>query len=288
MCPIFDHFRSGGFNDTGQCWFWLRGSIKLVFDDIICLIRVLGPGYWPIGPRARYKHLLFSLSRAFHLFSLGDETFFQKINASSDLCACSADANIAPGGTVSFSFNLQNRPLQQLAQTITVKSQALFSDRILDGSDIMKILPLEFSTASSEQSSHYPCAPNTITVRLRMNIPVSNQCRADDTLIAYNRYPDITISGLTGARNDVITTLTSGAGQFSGVQPVLNAGEGKLTLRQESDTFQQLEYEFTFQITNRAFAQTAPTISVQADILTSSPHTMSRSSSDSNGYTMYM
>lgn len=215
------------------------------------------------------------------------DLFFRRITASSDLYACSAEENIDPQGNVSFSFNLQNRPLEQPAQTIMVKSQALFSDRTLDGSDIMKILPLQFSIASSAQSSHYPCAPNTITVRLRMNIPVSDECR-DDALIEYNRYPDITISGLTGARNDGISALTSADAAFSGVQPVLNAADGKLTLRQIADTVAGSDYEFTFQITNREFAQTAPTISVQADIVTSSSHIMSRHSSDSNGHTMYM
>lgn len=205
-----------------------------------------------------------------------------------------AGSDIAPSQTISFSFTLQNRPQQQNAQTITVKSPALFVDTPLSGSgDVMRILPLEFPVAHTEQSSHYPCAPNTITVRLRMNIPLLSVCRnADDTSL-YNRYPDITISGLTGARNNVISTL-SGDSPFDGVQPVFDAAAGTVTIQQNADTQgdepgPSTEYEFTFDITNQAKPQVpAPDISVEADILTSTALIMSPMSSDANYRTMYM
>lgn len=187
-----------------------------------------------------------------------------------------AGSDIDPGQNISFSFTLQNRPQEQNAQTIIVKSPALFVNTTLSGSgDVMRILPLGFPLAHTEQSSHYPCAPNTITVRLRMNIPLLKVCRHADDISLYNRYPDITISGLKGARNNVISNLSSLDSQFDGVQPVFDSAAGTVTIQQNADTQgdepgQSTEYEFTFDITNQAKPQVpAPNISVDADILTS-------------------
>ena len=199
-----------------------------------------------------------------------------------------ADANLAHSQTITFDFTLQNRPLEQIAQTITLQSSALFSDTTLAGSDIMRIQPLIFNVASTGQTSHYPCAPNTISVNLRMNVPLRSDCRNSDTLNLYNEFPQITISGLSGARDNTISSLTSSDAPFNGVEPTFSAGAGTVTLRQASATTINVEYTFSFDIRNQAHGQPAPDIYVAADILSSSDTLMSDTSANAETHSMYM
>jgi hypothetical protein len=152
----------------------------------------------------------------------------------------------------------------------------------------MRILPLLFNVASTGQTSHYPCAPNTIVVRLRTNVPLKSDCRRDDTMSPWNRVPEITISGLSGARDNTISSLTSTDEQFSGVSPTLDAAQGEVKIQPASATIAGITYAFSFDITNQASGQAAPSIYVEADILTSSLHLMGPISADTQSYSMQM
>jgi len=104
----------------------------------------------------------------------------------------------------------------------------------------------------------------------------------------WNRVPEITISGLSGARDNTISSLTSNDQQFSGVVPTLDAAQGEVKIQPASATEAGTEYAFSFDITNQASGQDAPSIYVKADILTSSAHLMTRRSTNTQYYSMQM
>jgi len=188
-------------------------------------------------------------------------------------------SNLVGNTSVYFEFELQNQAESQGAQAISISAPFLFPESTLKGSDIMRIDALVFSNLQVTAGSTWPCSINVLDVYFAMSVPLRNDCKRTDTLVAYDRFPRLTIEGLTGARNSTISALSRGDEEFSGADGMFTHANGNLTWLPLQATAKSQTYRFNFTITNRATQQDAPEMSISADILTNAKMGMNSGSS---------
>ena len=186
-------------------------------------------------------------------------------------------ANFAQSTAVTLEFTLQNRPETQVAQDVTLISPSVFPTTSLSGTNIMKIDALLFDSPVGQESTQSPCALNTITIRLPLSVPLLNTCLQTSDLVAYGRFPTLTLTGFFGARSSSITQVSSTYPAFNEVVPTFDHENGIIELAPSQATTAATDYVFSFEIRNGAVetytgvdSNYVPSLFVETDILSHS------------------
>ena len=188
------------------------------------------------------------------------------------------------------SFQVQNGPKAQSAPALQLSSASisiysvtavLKPDSAAASAAALSIEPLTFTVKHISQSSWYPCGLNVITVSLKTSVGLLNTCRVSETNIPYNRYPRVTIAGLTGTRKGTSpSAFTSSLGSpFSAVNSTFNVTTGTLVFVPVGDVQSTTDYSFSFTVRNQATQHTVQAPSLSVDIVNHSPQGMNRPAS---------
>ena len=181
-----------------------------------------------------------------------------------------------------FTFTVQNGNFGQNARNVSVTSQSIYDPILLSGT-VLEIDDLNFDVANIGQDTAYPCAENTITVTLATSVALLNTCvyvnDGTGSHSAADRYPAITISGLTGTRTGTsISNWSSSSTPFNNLTPTLTGGS--LTFVPSGQVDKDDEHVFSFKVRNQAVQQGIRVMSVQADIFLNTAVSMSLPTND--------
>jgi len=162
----------------------------------------------------------------------------------------SIQANFQSSTAITLKFTLQNFATVQVAQVVTLISPAVFPNQTLSGTNIMMVEALSFGSPTGQSSTQYPCAENTITIKIPLSVPLLDTCRAAN-MVAYNRFPRITMSGFLGAWSSGTPSLSSSTpslSPFNGVVATFDHLSGIITLAPSAATVAGTDYVFSFTI----------------------------------------
>jgi hypothetical protein len=174
-----------------------------------------------------------------------------------------------------YAFTVENQPTENSAQSVTFQNPSTFAlsvaNTVVSSGDIMKINPLIITAASARQSIHWPCATNVITVSFTTSIELLGGCQHGETFAqSRSTPPKITLSGLTGTRlGEDIGQTTSLTASLHQRQPSFTQGDGGFILT-PAGSLAMAAHAFSFAVVNQETGNSAATLSINTEWVTSS------------------
>ena len=181
-----------------------------------------------------------------------------------------------------YDFTVKNRPTENAAQSITFENPSTFaasdSNKMVGtGGGVMRIEPLVISLAFAEQSAHWPCSSNTISVSLETSIQLVAGCKyGSDSSPAFSLSrptpPKITLSGLTGTRLDAdisTTASTDVPAPLNGITPTFTHADGLFVITPASDLAIG-NHTFSFDVVNQETLHSSASLFLDTEWVTGS------------------